>query len=51
MVVPAMPIGASVKTTRSTRVREAVSSITPVSERTSVTTGAGIAVATVILGS
>ena len=51
MVVPAMAIGARVNTTRSTRVREAVTSIAAVSLLTSVTTGAGIATATVTLGS
>ena len=51
MVVSAMAIGARVNTTRSTRVREAVTSIAAVSLLTSVTTGAGIATATVTLGS
>ena len=51
MVVLAMAIGARVNTTRSTRVREAVTSIAAVSLLTSVTTGAGIATATVTLGS
>ena len=43
MVVPAMAMGASENTTRSIRVREAVTSIAAVSELTAVTTGAGIA--------
>ncbi len=51
MVAPAMAMGASENTTRSISVREAVTSITAVSEFTSVTTGAGIATAAVALGS